>query len=162
SLDGEIWIVGGSAASAGIVIHWDAQTLGDLAQLKSYPVKTLEAIWTAGPGEAFAAGDDSILHFHNAALVMDAATQTSGVDGLTSVWGSSPSDVWATRSLTNLASSYNLKHFDGTKWTDFDLSRSSSPNLGDYLLSLSGTRPDDIWVTDTGGNLLRWNGAYWL
>lgn len=149
SPDGEIWIVGTTAAFRGILIHWDQQTLGDLSQLTSYSVGRLTGVWAAGHGEAFAVGQDSILHFQNGALEMDVATELARNPGASTVWGSRPSDVWV-----GLFSG-SVRHFDGTKWTDVYINQNA-------LLNLSGTRPDDIWLTDVAGNLLRWNGAYWL
>ena len=53
---------------------------------------------------------------------------------LTSVWGSSATDVWA------VGEEGTLLHFDGTKWNTLD-----SGTFQD-LYAVSGSGPDDVWA----------------
>ena len=60
-----------------------------------------------------------------------------GDSTLQSVWGSSPTDIWAGGMNT-------LLHFDGTRWTHFPV---FVPSQGIQITSISGLAPDDVYIT---------------
>lgn len=107
---------------------------------------------------------------------------------MSSVWATSPSDVWAT------GSDRQVLHFDGSAWTtslrvglnNFSAVWASSSQdvwvAGDFgdlrhwdgtqwsdnlgvdrrgLTALSGTSARDVWAVGQAGLILRWNGTAW-
>jgi len=73
---------------------------------------------------------------------------------LFSLWGSSPSDVWAVGHAD--ASDLSKWHFDGTKW------QRDSSRLSSNLESVFGFAQNDVWACDApGGNILHYDGVHW-
>ena len=79
---------------------------------------------------------------------------------LTSVWGSSATDVWA------VGAHGTVLHYDGVSWESAD-TRVPDGGLVFTLRSVWLERPDDVWIVDgtthvAGGGILRhaagWNG----
>ncbi|MBN9165547.1 MAG: hypothetical protein BGO98_19715 [Myxococcales bacterium 68-20] len=65
---------------------------------------------------------------------------------LTSVWGSSKSDVWA------VGSAGTVLHYDGAKWEKADLAGPTPEAGSSYTLrSVWLERPDDVWIADGHG-----------
>lgn len=142
----------------------------------------LHAVWAASADDVFAVGDrGTILRRTNDAWTAMESGTTAHLRG---VWGTSPSDVWAG------GVDGALLHFDGDAWTavsgatsDIDSVWASSPTdawfvgsgtvlrwtglrfttigFGGILLSVSGTGPNDVWVTGESTNVHRWNGTTW-
>lgn len=73
---------------------------------------------------------------------------------LFSLWGSSPTDIWATGS--GGASDVTLWHYDGVSWTR-DLSCLSS-----NMMCVFGFAQNDVWACDApGGGIYHYNGQQW-
>ncbi|MBI1806896.1 MAG: hypothetical protein HYR76_07590 [Ignavibacteria bacterium] len=73
---------------------------------------------------------------------------------LFSLWGSSPTDVWAVGHAD--ASDLSKWHYDGIRWT-----RDSS-RLSSNLQSVYGFAPNNIWACDApGGNIWHYDGSQW-
>ena len=74
---------------------------------------------------------------------------------LTSVWGSSASDVWAVGYETIL-------HYDGKSWSNVS---SSLIGTGAYLWGVWGTSPSNVWavgyVNYAAPTILHYNGTSW-
>jgi hypothetical protein len=68
---------------------------------------------------------------------------------LYAVWGDSASDVWA----VGLG---GAMHFDGTSWTE-----NSPPGLVTYLGAVTGSGPNDVYVTESGGSVFHYDGTTW-
>lgn len=66
--------------------------------------------------------------------------------GLSSIWGSGPSDVWA------VGAKGSVIHWDGTTWASTPIDTSYS------LQSVYGTGPNDVWVTSTASLIYRSTG----
>jgi hypothetical protein len=87
----------------------------------------------------------------NGACTQGGWTSTSvgvGFD-LYAVWGDSASDVWA-------VGQNGAVHFDGTTWTE-----SSPSGLITYLGAVTGSGPDDVYVTEAGGSVWHYDGTAW-
>jgi len=73
---------------------------------------------------------------------------------LFSLWGSSPTDIWATGS--GGASDVTLWHYDGVSWTR-DLSCLSS-----NMMCVFGFAQNDVWACDAPGRgVYHYNGTQW-
>ena len=72
---------------------------------------------------------------------------------LFSLWGSSPTDIWAVGSGSS--SLVTLWHYDGTGW-----SRNTS-SLSSNLMSVYGFAQNDVWATSSPGGIYHYNGQQW-
>jgi hypothetical protein len=143
----------------------------------------LKSVWAVSADDVFAVGDNGTILRRSDGT--DWTAMSSGTtSNLRSVWGSSSSDVWAG------SISGTILHFDGTSWSSItaDIPRvdsiwgSSASNVwfvgstsvlrwngssfsefgfGGTLLAVSGTGPNDVWVTGELTNLHRYNGTSW-
>ena len=144
----DVWAVG----QAGVAVHWDGHTW------TSYPTginssMDLESVWVKSPTEAYAVGG-----FSSPAMIKWngstwAPFPIGGVDtGLTSVWGSSPSDLW-------IGGWTGVFHFDGSQWAT-----TPAPLAGQPFWHLWGRGPGDVWaVGGSAGTGLAFHndGAHW-
>ena len=143
----------------------------------------LHSVWAVDADNVFGVGDNgTILRRLNG---NDWTAMSSGTtNNLRAVWGQSPSDVWAG------GASGTVLHFDGTSWSSVSapisnvdsIWGSSSTNVwfvgsggvlrwngssfatfgfGGILASVSGTGPNDVWVTGESTYLHRYNGTSW-
>ena len=72
---------------------------------------------------------------------------------LVDVWGSGPSDVWATGYAGSTAAGV-IVHWDGTSW-------SPVPEGAPFgAEAVGGSGPNDAWVVG-GGAIVHWNGSAW-
>lgn len=87
---------------------------------------------------------------------------TTPVSGLApvllSVWGSSPTDVWAVGGTCDQADCKNtaqslVLHFDGSSWTKRDAGAKA------ILWWVHGFAPDDVWIAGEQGTILHFDGA---
>lgn len=101
-------------------------------------------MWVAGADELFVAGDGEIHHY--AAGVW--STDVVAGPGLSALWGTSPTDVWA------VGLEGRVLHYDGTAWTPVVV-----PTTRD-LRTVHGTAPNDIFVAGTDA-LLHFDGTRW-
>ncbi len=69
------------------------------------------------------------------------------------IWGSSPTDVWATSPGGDLDKT--IFHFDGETWKTDGISRPISPS------SVFGFSPNNVWIGGSNGKLWRNNGNDW-
>jgi hypothetical protein len=81
---------------------------------------------------------------------------------LTSISGSSPSDIWAAGIASNegLHRDFSpiLEHFNGTSWSNVSVPV-SSPTGG--LTDVVAISPTDAYAVTTVGAILHWNGTTW-
>ncbi len=72
-----------------------------------------------------------------------------------SVWGSSPSDVFAVGGpLGNTPFETIALHFDGARWT-----RLAPGGGAETFWWVGGTGPSDVWMVGTEGRIAHWDGA---
>jgi hypothetical protein len=142
----------------------------------------LHGVWAVDADNVFAVGDNgTILQRINGT---DWTPMPSGTTvNLRSVWGSSPTDVWAGGAGTIL-------HYNGIAWSSLSATNGNVDSiwgsgannvwfvatstmlrwngssftsfaLGGTLLSVSGTGPSDVWTTGELTYMRRFNGASW-
>ncbi len=145
----DVWVLvdtGNGKDERHSILHWN----GSAWSTQYGPVApTLEALFAAGPGSAFAVGvkvpglTSEVVHLTGGAWLL--ASVPAG-DPLRAVWGSGPSDVWAVGGSTAL-------HFDGNTWTQVAVAKSAAGELA----SVYGTGPTDVWA-GANGTILHWDG----
>lgn len=69
------------------------------------------------------------------------------------IWGSSPTDVWATSPGGDLDKT--IFHFDGESWKTDGVSRPISPS------SVFGFSPNNVWMGGSNGKIWRFNDNDW-
>lgn len=143
--------------------------------------RLLRAVWAADLDNVFAVGDGgTILHRRSNTWT----AMTSGTtEALRGVWGVSPTDVWAA------GADGTLLHYDGAQWTqqgalthDFqgvwasasddvwitaagvvvhwDGQQLTSTSLPGELFAISGTGPNDVWVTGEQAFVHHYTGSW--
>ncbi|MFA4922585.1 MAG: hypothetical protein WC557_00135 [Ignavibacteriaceae bacterium] len=70
-----------------------------------------------------------------------------------SLWGSSPTDIWAVGSAD--ASDLSMWHYDGVSWTR-NITRLSSS-----LMSVHGFAKNDVWASSSPGGIYHFDGQQW-
>jgi len=68
------------------------------------------------------------------------------------IWGSSPTDVWATSSGYHDKS---ISHFNGINWTSYGVDRMNVPS------SIYGFSSNNVYVGTGGGGIWQFNGSNW-
>lgn len=147
----------------------------------------LHGVWAASADDVFAVGDGgTILRRVNGTWTQMTSPTTHNLRGVS---GLSSSDVWA--SGVAVGGVGTVVHFDGTSWslvsgptTDLDAvwaasstdvwfagstavlrwngsTFSTAGSFSGPLLSVSGTGPNDVWVTGENTNVHHWNGSTW-
>jgi hypothetical protein len=128
----DVWILGAPAR------HFDGTSW------TAFPAADGTSVWGTSQTDVWFGKDPGLLHFDGTAVV---AVPTPAIDGVLSMWGFSPSDVWAG------GGNPGLMHWDGASWSLV------TTNTTLYVLGLWGARPDDVWGVGNGGNRLHWDGA---
>jgi len=124
------------------------ETLG-WQQVASPTTAQLDAIWGTSSSDVWAVGHDGVaLHFDGGGWTQ-VASGTSGV--LHAVWGAAPDAYWAGDG------DGKLLHWDGLAWSPDSW---FAANDIDGIRSISGTGPDNVWVS-TGFSLFHWTGVAW-
>jgi hypothetical protein len=79
---------------------------------------------------------------------------------LTSISGSSPSDIWAAGIASTGGKHFSpiLEHFNGTSWSNVTVPV-SAPTGG--LTDVVDISPTDAYAVTNGGAILQWNGTAW-
>ncbi|HSO34799.1 MAG TPA: hypothetical protein VLT33_19830 [Labilithrix sp.] len=152
----ELWLAGTS--NAAVVLHarkngasfvWD-QSFTAAGQASN----NFGALWGDGPTDVFVLGALTD-NFHRTAL-----PDGGGVWGphpnhsntvLTSVWGTSKSDVWAVGYLGA------IRHWDGATWKLSQIAVDGLPIYED-LIAVRGSSANDVWAVGTGVALHRTGG----
>lgn len=79
------------------------------------------------------------------------------LDGLNSprfrMWGSSPTDVWAT---TTSNWKVSISHFNGSRWTSYGVPGIIQPN------AIYGFSSNNIFLGDENGKIWRFDGSSWI
>jgi hypothetical protein len=70
-------------------------------------------------------------------------------NGLTAVWGSSSTDVWA------VGRQGTIVHWNGDSWSLFSSGTTAA------LDAVWGSAANDVWAVGTGGTIVHWNGTSW-
>jgi len=136
------WVVGDRS-----IFHWDGSTWSLATTVTVEPATVLYAISGTRSDDVWAVGAGGVIvHWDGVAWT---TTKISDVMYLNSVWGSSPTDVWASSGLEGKAF-----HYDGSAWTVAMLGAKSSGGIW-------GTAANDVWIGGRGGLALHWDGQTW-
>lgn len=133
----DVFAVGG----AGTIIRRHS---GSWSAMQSGSTETLYGIWGTSASNVWAVGENGTL-LHNTGTGWNAVLGLTTAD-LYAVWGSSATDIW-------VAGSGVVLHGNGTTWT--------TTNLAGILMSVSGTGPNDVWVTGESSSVRHYTGSTW-
>jgi hypothetical protein len=158
--DQQMWAVGMAAGPDGGLFSWQGgsdlffgnETTWVTQPSPQSPSHSLLAIHGSSASNVWAAGTTgTLLHFDGGTWAVSEPTQTVPSDwGLSGVWGTGPTNVWA---VGNVGQQALMFHWDGGVWV------SSTLDAG-YLYSLHGTGPDDIWAVGSS-DVLHFDGTRW-
>jgi hypothetical protein len=140
----------------------------------------LHGVWAASAADVFAVGDaGTIVRRTNSQWSVMTSGTTQNLKG---VWGTSSNDVWA------VGQNGAVVHFDGTAWSSVTVTTSNveavwcssatdiwmagpstvwhstggaftAIGIAGTLYAISGTGPNDVWVTGENTNLHHYTGA---
>ena len=156
---GGIIDTGSSDVSESVAFHFNGT---------SWSQMTIPAGVTLGPLAAFSATDLWSVNNNGDAEQFNGSTWTTtklpisttlpNLD-MTSISGSSPSDIWAagtasTEGVQRRKTAPVLEHFNGTSWTNVTVP------VNGGVTSVVDISPTDAWAID-GGSIIQWNGSTW-
>ncbi len=132
--------------AAGFLLHWNGQTWTEATDAIA-PVRAV----LSTPRHNVAVGDAGTVLQLATGPVASYTYLTSGLTPvLYSVWGASPSDVWA------VGTGGSALHYDGHTVSPVTIGEDVT------LYDVWGTAPDQIWAVGEAGTALRWSGAAWV
>jgi hypothetical protein len=148
----DLWALTASAA-----LHFDGKAWS-VTMIGGFYGATLwsagrDDVWLAGgyPSENPAVARPSIWHWDGRAWTVSARAEIpDDIYWMNGIWGSGPSDIWA----TGEGSHGVLLHYDGARWTEARLGDLDPTPL---LYAIGGTGPDDVWTS--GARTA--DGEYW-
>jgi hypothetical protein len=170
----DAWIYGTDTAppgvSTGVVfMHWDGSKWSDvpLPMVNGAALDSIMAVWASSPQDLWVGvnagagssvgADKPVLHWNGSSWnTYELGTSDAGIGnpGPSTLWGSSPDDVWA-------GAFDGAYHFTGGSWT-------TVPGLpaGMEVVGVWGTASDDVWFLLSGvisgagtEALYHWNGT---
>ena len=140
----------------------------------SWSQMTIPANVTLGPLAAFSATDLVSVNNNGDAEQFNGSTWTTtqlpisttlpDLD-MTSISGSSPSDIWAagtasTEGVERRKVAPVLEHFNGTSWTNVTLPDTPPASVNGGVSDVAAISPTDAFALDDG-SLIQWNGSTW-
>jgi hypothetical protein len=166
SSPGDVFTVGepGGRYEAGI-FHYDGQAW---SQQSTESGVTLYGLWGSGGNDVFAVGssplgakgyDGVVLHYDGAGWTPMAGPGVGTPDGsvqvaLFSIWGASPTDVFAVGEAGSDFTRALIAHYDGTRWSEMPVEAGGDRVLRD----VSGSSGQDVYAVgffDAGNSLKR-------
>lgn len=136
----DVWVIDGSSTIQRYDgDRWSALSSGSDAGLQCIFALSATEVWLC-------AGDDLLFHDGTSFELVDVSAPT-GLSGITDVWASSPSDVWAVGDDAIIA------HYDGAAWRR---TIAGSP----FKSSIWGSGPTDVYVLSTF-DLVHYDGSSW-
>ena len=151
---------GTTVVAESVAFHFNGTSWSNMtipAKVALGPVKAFSAtnLWSVNGGDAE--------HFNGSTWTetkLPIVTTLTQLD-LTSISGSSPSDIWAAGIASNegLHRDFSpiLEHFNGTSWSNVTVPVSSPGGLTDVL----AVTPSDAYAVTTIGAILHWDGSTW-
>lgn len=134
--DDAVWAVGDSLT----VLFYDGSTWSRVMGSGS---GSFTAVWGSSDTDVWAFGTQ-LYHFDGSSWHPYQGTQPGATDGIASMWGSAPDDIW-------IVCSNGVWHYDGVDW-----SLVSSP--AQDLAAVWGRARDDVWFTGSTGSLSHFDG----
>lgn len=143
------------AVGEGTILRWDGQNWSQVGDVERIDGARLSGVWCANSGEVITVGS---LHGRRSLMLMFDGVSWTRRDAptshpLSSVWGSSPVDVYVAGGADQ------IYHYDGRTWS----------YLGDALdayalgagWTIAGTGPGDVWVVSNTDQMLHFDGSKW-
>ncbi|MFH2011001.1 MAG: DUF4215 domain-containing protein [bacterium] len=151
----DVWVTGFDG-TGGVLYQYDG------TDWTEHPSSVgLWGIWVVDASTRYLIGGDSStnLSLHDAAGFHP--VQLPGLYGAKDVWASSVDDVYVVASASDATGGDVVLHFDGAQWRE---ESGVSRNIGTALGTVSGSGPEDIYVTTAGGrrNVWHYDGHNWL
>lgn len=143
----DVWI----GAVDGSLFRYDGARWSAVAQLGSGAARSL---WFASRDDGWAVGA-VILRWDGRRWNVVTPAALPPARWLSVVWGTTARDVWFGGGTS---SQPVLVRFDGERFTV----AATSALLGNQVVGLTGTAPDDVWAVPINGRLARFDGARWI
>ena len=160
----DVWAVGErhlpSGGQSGIVMHWNGEVWADAFVAPERPqytgTITYTTVWASSATDVWAGGFDilrgaadifgTIIHFDGTSWVAPPADDfLFGGRPVTSIFGASPTDVWAAPGM----------HWDGMEWSRVLSERTAG------VVAINGRAADDLVAVGRDGRVLHFNGDTW-
>jgi hypothetical protein len=125
-----------------------ASALTDASGLAAAEFTTGKAIGVVNTAGAKLNGD-AVVVFSTETTLPWSRVESGTIQYLSSVWGTSSSNVWA------VGSGGIILHYDGTSWSSVP----SGTTMG--LASVWGTSASDVWAVGAGGAMVHYDGTNW-
>ena len=155
----DIWGISGSdvfAVGGSTMLHYDGSSW---SQVDTGVNGYFTGVWTCSTSDVYASASHSILHYDG--NTWSHLTPSPGGPSLRCIWGSSPSNVFATGEYAV------FRNFDGNTWETIASSDPNDPALKD-ISCVWGSSDLDIFAVgclklDTGhpGRILHYDGNAW-
>ena len=136
-----------------IVRHWDG-TAWSVVNYGPTNRQPFELIRGTASNDVFTGGPSDLLHWNGTSWSELLTSFTTNDTTFLSVWGESPSDVWAVGDV--------IAHRDGTGWkTVMSPTTPPPPGRETWMQSVWGASSSDVWAVGYLGAALHWNGSAW-
>jgi len=153
-----------------IALHFDGTTWSVSAEDTTHGCcgAVMRSVWGTSSSNVFAGGGNCpvgpfVMQYDGTAWQGIPTGCSGGLDGVISISGTSPSDVFA---IAHTAyppnSSSGIKHFDGHTWTDlYGEGCSLFTATCVQPTALWARAPNDVLTVGVGGEILHYDGAAW-
>jgi hypothetical protein len=168
---GDVWAVGMRRNLGQLIEHWDsarwrvapAPQPGGI--LHAIAARTPRDVWAVGSRKRGAGFVTLVEHWNGTRWMIVASPSPPVLRGerrdaiLQAVTANSPTDVWAAGNsvigVPATASRTLIEHWNGQRWTIVPSPDVTSGGVtNDFLFSVSGSRPDDVWAVGSWGDYL--------
>jgi len=163
----DVYVVAlGEYGITGTLRHYDGSSWTTVSA-----VDPAFSVWGSGPNDVYAGS--TVFHdspypweeyWQGAVYHYDGSTWTHVATAgrseslfrlpITTIWGSSPNDVFAGGGVPNPSSSLML-HYNGTSWSSMNC------GAGDQIDSIWGSGPSDVYVVDGWDTVRHYDGSGW-
>ena len=138
--DDDIWLLDGSST----VHRYDGEAF---TTLDTPSTGGLGCIFALSPTQVWLCAGTEVLFYDGANFSATDVTAARGLDSLSGLWASSPTDVWA------IGDDAIVAHYDGQAWTGTIV---GSP----FPSSIWGSGPSDVYVLGTF-DFMHYDGSVW-
>lgn len=136
----DVWFVDGTST----IQRFDGEQWSTLATPST---GGLACIYALSANDVYLCAGEEVLHYNGSAFTAMDVTGPTGLDGITDVWASSPTDVWA------IGDDAIIAHYDGASW-----SRTIAGSA--FKSSIWGSGPTDVYTLSTF-DLMHFDGTTW-
>jgi hypothetical protein len=117
-------------------------------------------VWGSSESDVFAVGDQgTILHYDGSSWTSMTSPAAVGTCGISGVWGTSPTNVFAT--VGGYSGCSSVLHYDGYLWSVVLTLPEPGDNEFPALNDVWGSGPSDVYAAGYDGLLAHFNGSTW-